>query len=151
MATIVFCSGDCSGDCVATVWRLCGDCEFPRNICSCASSVEFHTYPICIHRTLPGPQLFFFCTLCEASGKLIISIASGKREEEEEDEVQYQDEDADEDQARDLSRTKFRPTDVTGPCARMPLPRACQRYGSAHELPECSLDTRGPNPPGLYV
>ena len=26
VATTVFSSGDCSGDCVATVWRLCGDC-----------------------------------------------------------------------------------------------------------------------------
>ena len=30
VATIVFSSGDCSGDCVATVWRLCGDCTRQR-------------------------------------------------------------------------------------------------------------------------
>ena len=30
VATTVFSSGDCSGDCVATVWRLCGDCARPR-------------------------------------------------------------------------------------------------------------------------
>ena len=30
VATTVFSSGDCSGDCVATVWRLCSDCTRPR-------------------------------------------------------------------------------------------------------------------------
>ena len=30
VATTVFSSGDCSGDCVATVRRLCGDCARPR-------------------------------------------------------------------------------------------------------------------------
>ena len=101
---------------VATVWRLCGDCVATVNSQGMSAPVlpvwNSTHIPICIHRTLPGPQLFFFCTLCEASEKLIISIASGKREEEEEDEVQYQDEDADEDQARDLSWTNFRPTAV---------------------------------------